>query len=64
MPSSFAVPQVDEETEFDGLLDGQLGGLGAQTAIPRHVPCPAQRIREDMVSPSPTSSFVYLEFFT
>jgi hypothetical protein len=25
---------------------------------------PAQKIREDMVSPSPTSSFVYLEFFT
>ena len=23
-----------------------------------------QKIREDMVSPSPTSSFVYLEFFT
>ena len=35
-----------------------------ETAIPRHVLCPAQKIREDMVSPSPTSSFVYLEFST
>jgi hypothetical protein len=38
--------------------------LKTAKALGLTVPQSDQKIREDMVSPSPTSSFVYLEFFT